>query len=744
MERTFLSFTNCVNFSVRVYAKLVHPSCRTNYDWGVFLKLRNMFLALLCIKEIMGTEIDPSKEVEEGNEDPNAEGEKEEEEGPIELEPPAARDGVVIISDAELHQQYPPPSYHHPYVPPHHWSPPPYMYNHPPYYDPAQQRIDQAVAYAHAAANVAWAAAQAVQQVVAESSSIPHQPQFPSYIPPPPPQHPSFIPPMMPPAVHHHPYYWARSIPPPPPEVYYGPLDPPLHEQPSFSTSDHPPLSTRRIDKRRGRQSDNESSSSGGARHRTFSKKKKASSSLLSKTGVAALFEWCSQRQWTPIFEVVPADAEEFTCTVYLQESANAPRKEWGHGRGRNKHAAKQESARRALQALIPGGVVFDEETGMLVALPSSLKDPVPADDLAPHLAKQLAIGRHPDDGEDLSGAPPKRTYPTGETSSEDDSSSAYYASRGASVCSVLLHTIIQIDRARIIDVPSFSYQVMSSSASMPTASNNTESQRRNSPTVARFLRGSFQCTAQLKIRDANEECLLTAVGVGGTKRDARHVASAKLLSLLFPECQDDMSQVKKAAEAMRDQYAATRSKSANTHESNAKPVSSVLPLAQVGDPPIPPALLRCLSNEVRSAEWDTAFVFRQWSRCRSHGITAGRAGGSVAHQEASSPEQSGPDHRPSDPRQERGNRVSNWTASLLIRIVVHIGGRVHYRPLESQYFAGRIRRDVSVMVLAFYDCLAPVSSHHGRSTARLRRSDSRVLHGGARGEDSAPLGNGQ
>jgi Double-stranded RNA binding motif len=424
---------------------------------------------------------------------------------------------------------------------------------------------------------------------------------------------------MMPHVVHHHPYYWARSIPPPPPEVYNGSIDPPPppFADASFAATYPPPplISTRRIDKRRGRQSDNESSSSGGARHRTFSKKKKPSASLLGKTGVAALFEWCSPRQWTPVFDVVPVmdSSEEFACTVYLQDAAS--RTEWGRGRGRNKHAAKQESARRALQALLPGGAVFDEETGMLMALPSPKDPPWPAaDDLAPHLAKQLAIGRNHDENEEVTGAPPKRTYPTGETSSEDDSSSSvYYASRGASVCSVLLHTIIQIDKARIVDTPTFSYQVMSSSASMPPASNTTETQRRKSPTVARFLRGSFQCTAQLKIRDAAEERRLTAVGVGGTKRDARHVASAKLLSLLFPECQDDMAQVKKAAETMRDQYAAARSKSTAAHECNVPP--PWLPLAQAGDPPIPAPLLHWLSHESRNAEWDAALVFRQWSR---------------------------------------------------------------------------------------------------------------------------------
>jgi hypothetical protein len=48
------------------------------------------------------------------------------------------------------------------------------------------------------------------------------------------------------------------------------------------------------------------------------------------------------------------------------------------------------------------------------------------------------------------------------------------------------------------------------------------------------------------------------AIGVGGTKREARHVALAKLLALLFPECQG-MVEVKQAAEAVREKYAASR-----------------------------------------------------------------------------------------------------------------------------------------------------------------------------------------
>mmetsp|Transcript_26160 Transcript_26160/g.34779 ORF Transcript_26160/g.34779 Transcript_26160/m.34779 type:complete len:1284 (+) Transcript_26160:209-4060(+) len=53
----------------------------------------------------------------------------------------------------------------------------------------------------------------------------------------------------------------------------------------------------------------------------------------------------------------------------------------------------------------------------------------------------------------------------------------------------------------------------------------------------------------------------LEAVGTGATKREARHVASAKLLALLFPSCRG-MVEVKAAAEAARERYAASKAKS--------------------------------------------------------------------------------------------------------------------------------------------------------------------------------------
>jgi hypothetical protein len=51
---------------------------------------------------------------------------------------------------------------------------------------------------------------------------------------------------------------------------------------------------------------------------------------------------------------------------------------------------------------------------------------------------------------------------------------------------------------------------------------------------------------------------MLQAVGLGGTKREARHMASAGLLKLLFPECKD-MGQVKASAVAARERYDASK-----------------------------------------------------------------------------------------------------------------------------------------------------------------------------------------
>ena len=51
---------------------------------------------------------------------------------------------------------------------------------------------------------------------------------------------------------------------------------------------------------------------------------------------------------------------------------------------------------------------------------------------------------------------------------------------------------------------------------------------------------------------------VLEGVGTGATKRQARHVASTKLLALLFPDC-NGMVEVKQAAENAREKYARSK-----------------------------------------------------------------------------------------------------------------------------------------------------------------------------------------
>ena len=453
-------------------------------------------------------------------------------------------------------------------------------------------------------------------------------------------------------------------------------------------------------------------------------KKKKARSdeSLLGKTAVSALYEWCSKRDRKPIFmeqgkptfvasyvgnplenTTVPSPPEEFDFTVALNDEEDVA---LGRGSGTTKSAAKQMAARRALQSLVPG-VVFDSTTGILVELPNFNREDyasrhhqplkwalqehphheatttsvrktdseVAADELAPNLAKRLAIGRdshhHQSHSEEKHGASvatsteggdsilaisfsqraslvggstsaayaslrvnpddqphplkpassavmKKRDDPSGPsikrsldiatscgqsttTSGEDEDGNTYYTGRGASVCSALLHAMVQID-SRIPEAPQYNFQVVDQT--LPNIRRRVDPIS-ESHTAIRVHRGPFSCVARLKVKKAkgslleikptadattliagdagekgnnqdkssytstssgNEE-VLEAIGIGGTKREARHVASAKLLALLFPEC-ETMVEVKAAAEMEREKYAA--SKASKQHQQNA------------------------------------------------------------------------------------------------------------------------------------------------------------------------------
>jgi hypothetical protein len=277
-----------------------------------------------------------------------------------------------------------------------------------------------------------------------------------------------------------------------------------------------------------------------------------------------------------PNFVLLPGSTDCFCFAAYVDDL------EWSRGRGATKASAKQDAARKALQALVPG-VVFDD-SGLV--MDTSANEAI--EDL-PNLAERLAID-----------ATKKRrcdVYPGTSTTTEDDGEdeNSYYANRGASVCSALLHAMWQINDD-IPEPPSYSYDV-------PLNSNNS-SKDGSRPS-------SFSCTATLHLRvnkttpgSDNEEGetqqdgdeldvipkekrngsldvdslelkadsetnpqrvasavkikVLTSVGIGATKREARHVASAKLLCMIFPEC-EGMVEVKAAAEAAREQYAASK-----------------------------------------------------------------------------------------------------------------------------------------------------------------------------------------
>lgn len=297
---------------------------------------------------------------------------------------------------------------------------------------------------------------------------------------------------------------------------------------------------------------------------------------------------------------------------------------EMGKGRGATKTASKHEASRNALQVLLPG-VEFDPYSGIIFKVPidqgrssasrlnqwssnavvhnngasgrSGASTKVLStclDDLAPTLAKRLAIGQANDDSdeEDSKSSDPSRlrassrrgtwpyVYPGTSTTSDDEDANTYFASRGASVCSSLLHAMVQIDD-RLSDPPEYKYEVATVSDASCTIVGNSKVKQRAwagvpiDSTSTGFPRGVFYCTGMLNIRVPSSASskepsqnnasipresfqLLRGMGSGATKREARHVAAAKLLALLFPHCKG-MAQVKEAAENAREEYAASR-----------------------------------------------------------------------------------------------------------------------------------------------------------------------------------------
>lgn len=386
--------------------------------------------------------------------------------------------------------------------------------------------------------------------------------------------------------------------------------------------------------RRRLLRSDGDSSSSGSnvfPQPRTHNKKKaRSDESLLGKTAISALYEWCSKRQRTPSFLLQKAGySGNFAFKVVLEDG-----EEYGVGDGCTKIAAKQLAAKRSLQALVPG-VVFDESTGVVVGLRCTPKRKdsasLEADDLAPNLAKRLAIGHNDEDcdtesfdGDRSKLSKPakqaKRTldiYPGTSTASEDEDENEYYTSRGASVCSALLHALVQIDPC-LPEPPSFTYGQEESI--LPTLVASLKGRKNG----FRVHRPSYKCTAALsriipetgtntpydseedekaflthvKDRETSSDTLpleehLEASGIGGTKREARHIASSKLLALLFPEC-ESMVEVKAAAEAIRDAHVASKGSKAHPRpivkDEEVKSVHRCM-VKIAGNPPLPEQL---------------------------------------------------------------------------------------------------------------------------------------------------------
>jgi hypothetical protein len=168
---------------------------------------------------------------------------------------------------------------------------------------------------------------------------------------------------------------------------------------------------------------------------------------------------------------------------------------------------------------------------------------------LAPNLAKRLAIVHTNEDDYDEAELCNRNSRSTSEakrrhnlshfrvsttSTSEEEDENDYLSSRGASVCSALLHAMVQIDD-RIPVSPSYTYQVSTVSASSKSSAQLKRKADGPLATPIVIHRGNFTCTATMRVqvkaskpRQPTFE-ILQANGVGGTKREARHIASAQV-----------------------------------------------------------------------------------------------------------------------------------------------------------------------------------------------------------------------
>lgn len=314
---------------------------------------------------------------------------------------------------------------------------------------------------------------------------------------------------------------------------------------------------------------------------------------LIGKSGVSALYELCSKYRWEmPRYDLIEPpslppsksndnnvgegsnvsrhSARDFVLSVHVNEV------ELGRGRGGTKASAKQDASRKALAALVPGvifdpnGILLDVGSGLLRIIDENARSvPTSLEELAPHLASQLAIGggggenhaacgvrtrpSSPDPSEDssistavsmtkmviggsndegvISGGPLSSKggvlsqhpspggafaslnfaiYPSASSTSEvdEDDENAYYASRGASICSTLLHAMWQIDQ-RIRDPPSYGFELLKrvdvgggEGVRVKSEIVAASSKRKTvgSPVESTAHRMPFQCTATLTL----------------------------------------------------------------------------------------------------------------------------------------------------------------------------------------------------------------------------------------------------
>eukprot|EP00559_Dactyliosolen_fragilissimus_P000227 CAMPEP_0184874364 /NCGR_PEP_ID=MMETSP0580-20130426/42354_1 /TAXON_ID=1118495 /ORGANISM="Dactyliosolen fragilissimus" /LENGTH=811 /DNA_ID=CAMNT_0027377369 /DNA_START=655 /DNA_END=3090 /DNA_ORIENTATION=- len=407
-----------------------------------------------------------------------------------------------------------------------------------------------------------------------------------------------------------------------------------------------------------------------------------------------------------------PLHSKEFIISVEVDGG------EMGRGRGGTKKSAQQDAARRALMTLCPE-VKFDTN-GILIHIGDYDKQHKSALTLEDLVASRLAIDTSTGGGNgcvsvgsgqvvsphcqspalsedsslscsvstphsvtkkyNASGCINPCASTTSGVSSASDDDDYYYASRGASVCSALLHVMAQIDE-RIKGTPSYTFSECDNPATilekkqhendvtiltselnnvdevLPCGgikglkttkgstkrkgggqlgvANSNPSKKQNATNdvgkVVSIHRSSFACKASLTLHapprkfvvsnntsthekqknensDSSSKTLdrqienkspstykpsnkmdsksissdhllnnnqglykrnenidadslfehLVVIGTGATKREAKHVASAKLLTLLFPEC-TGMVEVIKSAEAVREKHAAKK-----------------------------------------------------------------------------------------------------------------------------------------------------------------------------------------